>query len=61
MADKWVKRDSQFATDGKGRSTPAARVSRSIVQRREDTKAEKEFNAKVIPPKAKDKGTNKRR
>ena len=61
MADKWVNRDSQFATNAKGGPTARARVSKSIVDKRNDAKAEEKFKAKVVPPKAKDKGTNKRR
>jgi hypothetical protein len=61
MGMKWVKKDSQFATNAKGAPTSSARVSKAIVQKRNDAKAETEFKAKVIPPKAKDKGTNKRR
>jgi len=61
MTDKWVKRDSQFATNAKGGSTPAARVSQSIVKGREDTKAVEKLKAKVVPAKAKDRLNNKRR
>jgi hypothetical protein len=54
MADKWVKRDSQFA------NTPQGRVTAGIVKQKEDKKAEEKFKTKVVPAKAKDKLSNKR-